>query len=64
MVTVTKKEEEKDIPPIFQIVYLPELDKRLRLIVDTASPLNLRTWEDLQKPKLEPTTRVLGAFEG
>ena len=38
VVTVTKKEEEKDIPPIFQIVYLPELDKSLCLIVDTASP--------------------------
>ena len=35
--------------------------------MDTASPImfiNLRTWQDLQKPKLESTTRVLGAFEG
>ena len=35
--------------------------------MDTASPItfiNLKTWQDLQKPKLENTTRVLGAFEG
>ena len=30
----------------------------------TLTFINLRTWEDLQKPKLESTTRVLGAFEG
>ena len=67
VVTVNKKEEVQDIPPAFQTLYLPQLDKRLRLIVDTASPItfiNLKTWRDLQKPKLEPTTRVLGAFEG
>ena len=36
-------------------------------MVDTASPLtfiNQKTWQDLQQPKLEPTSRVLGAFEG
>ena len=35
--------------------------------MDTALPItfiNLKTWQDLQKPKLEDTTRVLGAFEG
>jgi len=67
VVTVNKKDEDQDIPPIFQTVYLPQLDKHLHLIVNTASPLtfiNLKNWQDLQKPKLEPTTRVLGAFEG
>jgi len=67
VVTVNKKDEDQDIPPIFETVYLPQLDKCLHLIVDTASPItfiNLKTWQDLQKPKLEPTTRVLGAFEG
>jgi len=67
VVTVNKKGEDQDIYPIFQTVYLPQLDKHLCLIVDTASPptfINLKTWQDLQKPKLEPTTRVLGAFEG
>ena len=36
-------------------------------MVDTASPLtfiNQKTWRDLQQPKLEPTSRVLGVFEG
>ena len=67
VVIVNKSRGDQDIPPAFQVVYLPQLDKRLRLIVDTASPItfiNLKTWQDLQKPKLENTTRVLGAFEG
>ena len=36
-------------------------------MIDIASPLtfiNQKTWLDLQQPKLEPTSRVLGAFEG
>ena len=51
---------------MYHILYLPQMDKRLRLMVDTASPLtfiNQKTWQDLQQPKLEPTSRVLGAFE-
>ena len=36
-------------------------------MVDTALPLtfiNQKTWQDLRQPKLEPTSKVLGAFEG
>ena len=67
VVTVSRTQEEQFIPPVYHIFYLPQVDKRLRLMVDTASPLtfiNQKTWQDLQQPKLEPTSRVLGAFEG
>ena len=56
-----------DIPPMFQILHLPQMQKRLRLMVDSASPItfiNAKTWQDLEKPKLQATDRVLGAFEG
>ena len=46
---------------------LPKFGKRLRLIVDTASPItfiNAKTWIDIGKPKLSSTSRILGAFEG
>ena len=36
-------------------------------MVDSASPItfiNVKTWQDLEKPKLQATDRVLGAFEG
>ena len=36
-------------------------------MVDSASPLtfiNSATWNDLDQPKLSPTSKVLGAFEG
>ena len=64
---VKNKQVEQSIPPVYHILYLPQLDKHLRLMVDTASPLtfiNQKTWQDLQQPKLEPTSKVLGAFEG
>ena len=67
VVTVSRTEEEKFIPPAYQTLYLPDLDKHLRLMVDTTSPLtfiNHKTWQDLKQPKLEPTSKVLGAFEG
>ena len=54
----------KEIPPMFQILQLPELGRRLRLMVDSVSPvtfINSATWKDL---KLTSTDRVLGAFEG
>ena len=57
----------KEIPPMFQILQLPELGRRLRLMVDSASPvtfINSATWKDLDQPKLTSTDRVLGAFEG
>ena len=38
-VTVNKSRGDQDIHPAFQIAYLPQLDKRLQLIVDTASPI-------------------------
>ena len=67
VVTINKTQEEQFVPPMYHILYLPQLDKRLRLMIDTASPLtfiNQKTWQELQQPKLEPTSRVLGAFEG
>ena len=57
----------EDIPPMFQVLQLPQLGRRLRLMVDSASPvtfINSATWEDLNQPKLTTTNRVLGAFEG
>ena len=41
VITINKTADSDDrhIPPVFQTVYLPELDKRLRLVIDTASPL-------------------------
>ena len=66
VVTINKTQEEQFIPPMYHTLYLPQLDKRLRLMIDTASPLtfiNHRTWQDLQQPKLEPTSRVLDTFE-
>ena len=67
VVTINKTQEEQFIPPMYHTLYLPHLDKCLRVMIDTASPLTLinqRTWQDLQQPKLEPTSRVLGTFEG
>ena len=69
VVTITQKNKQLqvDIPPMFQILQLTEMQKRLRLMVDSASPItfiNVRTWQDLEKPKLQETNRVLGAFEG
>jgi len=66
-VTLYPSQEVNDIPPIFQVVQLPEFYRKLRLIVDSASPItfvNSKTWLDLDKPNLQPTTHVLGAFEG
>ena len=57
----------KDIPPMFQILQFFKMTRRLRLVVDSASPItcvNFKTWEHLDKPKLQPITRVLSAFEG
>lgn len=67
VVTVSKTQEEQFIPPVYHTFYLLQIDKRIHLMVDTASPLtfiNQKTWQELQHPKLEPTSRVLGAFEG
>ena len=33
----TADSDDKHIPPVFQTVYLPELDKCLRLVIDTTS---------------------------
>ena len=57
----------EDIPPMFQVLQLPQFSRRLRLMVDSASPvtfINSATWKDLDQPKLTTTNRVLGAFEG
>ena len=67
VVTINKTQEEQFVPPMYHILYLPQLDKRLRLMIDTASPLtfiNQKTWQEFQQLKLEPMSRVLGAFEG
>ena len=70
VVTVSPSLEVDDIPPMFQILQLHKFARRLRLVVGSAasaSPVtfvNSRIWKDLDKPKLQPTTKVLGAFEG
>ena len=69
VVTISQnsKQLQVDIPPMFQILHLPQMQKRLRLMVDSASPItfiNIMTWKDLEKPQLQSTDRVLGAFEG
>ena len=51
---------------MFQILQLPQLGRHL-CMVDSASPvtfINSATWKDLDQPKLLPTNKVLGAFEG
>ena len=63
-VNKTADSDDRHIPPVFQTVYLPELDKHLRLVIDTASPLTFINIKTLHQPKLEVTTKVLGAFEG
>ena len=67
VVTLSPTQEVKDIPPMWQLVNLPSFARQLRLVVDLASPVtfvNSKTWSDLDKPKPQPTKRVLGAFEG
>ena len=69
VVTISQnsKQLQVDIPPMFQILHLPQMQKMLRLMVDSASPItfiNIMTWKDLEKPQLQSTDRVLGAFEG
>ena len=67
VVTVSPNLEVDDIPPMFQILQLHKFARQLHLVVDSASPVtfvNSRTWKDLDKPKLQPTTKVLGAFKG
>ena len=44
------KQFQNDILPMFQILHLTEMQKRLRLMVDSASPIafiNVKTWQDL-----------------
>ena len=67
VVTLSPTQEAKDIPPIFQLLNLPSFARQLQLVVDSASPItfdNSKTWNDLDKPQLQPTDRVLGAFKG
>ena len=68
VVTLSHSTDTSDeIPPMFQILQLPKFGRRLRLMVDSASPvtfINSATWKDLDQPKLMSTNRVLGAFEG
>ena len=57
----------EEIPPMFQTVQLPQLGRRLRLMVDSASPvtfINTAAWNDLNQPPLITTDRQLNAFEG
>ena len=47
-----------DIPPMFHILHLTQMQKRLRLKVDSASPItfiNVKAWQDLEKPNLQST---------
>ena len=69
VVTISQnsKQLQMDIPPMFQILHLPQMHRWLSLMVDSASPItfiNIMTWKDLEKPQLQSTDRVLGAFEG
>ena len=57
-ISQTIKQCHVDIPPMFQILHLPQMQKRLCLMVDSASPIkfiNAKTWQDLEKPKLQAT---------
>ena len=50
VVTVPPAESVSDIPPVFQIVDLSEFSGKLKLVVDSASPItfiNSKTWVDL-----------------
>ena len=67
VVTLSPTQEAKYIPPMFQLLNLPSFARQLQLVVDSASPItfvNSKTWNDLDKPQLQPTDRVLDAFEG
>ena len=59
VVTVFPSLEADDIAPMFQILQLHKFARQLCLVVDSASPVtfvNSKTWKDLDKPKLQPTT--------
>ena len=63
--SLTRVSEE--IPPVFQILQLPEPGRQLCLMVDSACPvtfINSATWDGLNQPPLTPTNRELSAFEG
>ena len=67
IITLSPTQEVKDISPMWQLVNLPSFARQLHLVIDSASPVtfvNSKTWSDLDKPKLQPTKRVLGVFEG
>ena len=67
VVPLSNLQQEGHIPPMFLTLQLPDFERQLKLIFDSASPLtfvNSKTWCDLDKPRLESTTKVLGAFEG
>jgi len=64
---VALSHSSKDIPPIFQILQLPELGRRLHLMVDSASTvtfINVATRDDLDQPPMTPANRGLSGFEG
>ena len=64
---LSSPQQEDHIPSMFQTLQLPDFEKQLKLIVDSPYPLtfvNSKTWHDLDKPRLQSTTKVLGAFEG
>ena len=50
VVPLSNPQQEAHIPPMFQTLLLPEFERQLKLIVDSASPLtfvNSKTWLDL-----------------
>ena len=49
---------------MFQILQLHKFVRQLCLVVDSASLATFKTSKDLDKPKLQPTSKVLGTFEG
>ena len=61
---LSNPQHEAHIPPMFQTLLLPGLERQLKLIVDSASPLTFVNSKTLDKSRLQSTTKVLGAFEG
>ena len=67
VVPLSTAKQEDHIPSMFQMLQQPDFERQLKLIVDSASPLtfvNSKTWHNLDKPRLQSTSKVLGAFEG
>lgn len=65
-VVIALSHSPEEIPPMLQILQLPQLGKRLCLMVDSSPVtfINTATWNDLNQPPLTSTHRQLNASEG